>query len=91
MITKADPGVWCDYCKSRWGRVREGWHQLAQTPATITVHSSNPKSNSPKRHYCNSCALTVTTFTATSKLPGYRWGLDKQISSVASAQLVAGE
>lgn len=90
MITKADPGIWCDCCKARWGKITQGWHPLAQTQATVTVHSTNPKSNATKRHYCNNCALEVTTFGATAKLPAYRWGLDKQIASMEITQLEIG-
>jgi hypothetical protein len=54
------------------------------TAASVTVHSTNPKSNAKRRHYCNECALEVTTF------PGYRWGLDSQIASVEMTQLVIG-
>ena len=87
MITKADPGVWCDYCKSRWGRVREGWHPKATTQATVIIHSFNPKSNVTKRHYCAGCALDVTSFTGTKNIGAYNWGLADQIATMLFSQL----
>jgi len=57
---------------------------MAMTAASVTVHSSNPKSNSKRRHYCSECALEVTTF------PAYRWSLDSQIASVEMTQLEIG-
>ena len=84
MITKSEPAIWCDYCKLKWGKNSGGWHPKAMTSASVTVHSTNPKSNTKRRHYCNDCALEVTTF------PGYRWGLDSQIASVEMTQLEIG-
>ena len=90
MITKSDPGIWCDYCKLLWGKAKGTWHPKATTPATVTVHSTNPKSNVTKRHYCNECALEVTTFSATTTTPAYRWGLSDQLTTMEITQLEIG-
>ena len=88
MITKADPGIWCDYCKTQWGRVKGGtWHALATTQANWTVHSKSPKSNTKKRHYCEKCLLAVTRFDSTFKQPGYFWALKDQVEAVKPIQL----
>jgi len=88
VITKADLGTWCDYCKIQWGRVKGGtWHPLASTPATWTVHSKSPKSNAHKRNYCEQCLLAVTRFEATYKAPGYFWAVKDQVEAVAPIQI----
>jgi hypothetical protein len=48
MITKSEPGIWCDYCKTQWGRVKNVWHEKAMTEASITITSVNPKSHGQK-------------------------------------------
>ena len=87
MITKSDPGIWCDYCKSQWGRVKNVWHEKAMTEASITITSVNPKSHGQKRHYCQAHALEVTTFTNTTTHEAYRWSLQDQVKAVAPIQL----
>ena len=87
MITKADLGTWCDYCKIQWGRVKNEWHPNATTQAAWTVHSKNPKSHNQKRHYCDKCLLEVTRFDATFNAPGYFWALKDQVETVAPIQI----
>jgi hypothetical protein len=86
MITKADLGTWCDYCKIQWGRVKNEWHPNATTQASWTVHSKSPKSHNQKRHYCEKCLLMVTRFDATYTSPTYFWALKDQIEAVAPIQ-----
>jgi hypothetical protein len=102
MITKSEPGIWCDYCKTQWGKRPNwfnevdkpdpykdstGWHKRATTVAVITVTSVNPKSHGQKRHYCEFHALDVTTFTNTTTHEAYRWSLQDQVKAVAPIQL----
>ena len=53
MITRAALGVWCDYCKGRYGKDRNGWLLKAQTPAVVTVISTHFAGRS--RSYCKAC------------------------------------
>lgn len=57
-VIKAAPGVWCDYCKVRYGTNS----LLGQKGASYTVISNHPKSQGTRRHYCNSCAIEVQTW-----------------------------
>ena len=61
-VTKAARGVWCDYCKDRWGKVGQEWHTNAMKPASYTVVSSHPKSQNVNRNYCHACAVEVATW-----------------------------
>lgn len=85
MITKADTGIWCDYCKLQWGKVKNEWHPKAQTQAIWTVYGVH-KSKGQKRHYCQSCLLVVTQFEGTYALPAYFWSLKDQVEAVAPIQ-----
>ena len=68
-VIKAAPGIWCDYCKVRFG-VNS---LLGQKPASYTVISNHPKSQGTRRHYCNSCAVEVQTWA-----DGSVWSLPEQ-------------
>lgn len=70
MLSKAKPGVWCDYCKSRYGINNE----KGTTQASWTVHSELPKSHGRKRSYCNDCVLDVSKWA-----DGTYFNLDQQI------------
>ena len=70
MLTKAKAGVWCDYCKSRYGIHNE----KGTTQAAWTVHSELPKSHGRKRSYCNDCVLDVSKWA-----DGTYFNLDQQI------------
>ena len=42
-------GIWCDYCKIEWGRLKNNqWHEKAKTQSFISVQSSDGQ----ERHYC---------------------------------------
>lgn len=69
-LSKAKHGVWCDYCKSRWGI----HNPLGTTQAAWTVHSELPKSHGRKRSYCNECAIDVSKWA-----DGSYFSLDQQI------------
>ena len=68
-VIKAAPGVWCDYCKVRFGAN----NLLGQKAASYTVISNHPRSQGTRRHYCNSCAIEVQTWA-----DGTVWSLPEQ-------------
>jgi hypothetical protein len=48
---------WCDYCKMRWGQMKDGtWHHKAQVPAVWKVQSETPTRRMQVRFYCQPCA-----------------------------------
>jgi hypothetical protein len=68
-VIKSAPGVWCDYCKTRFGAN----NPLGQKAASYTVVSNHPRSNGVRRHYCNACAIEVQTWA-----DGSVWSLPEQ-------------
>ena len=68
-VIKAAPGVWCDYCKVRYGTNSP----LGQKGASYTVISNHPRSQGVRRHYCNACAIEVQTWA-----DGSVWSLPEQ-------------
>lgn len=70
MLSKAKVGIFCDYCKSRFGI----HNQKGMTQAAWTVHSELPKSHGRKRSYCNDCAIDVSKWA-----DGSYFSLDQQI------------
>jgi len=75
LLSKAKLGVWCDYCKSRFGvTIARGQQQAAWT-----VHSELPKSQGRNRSYCNDCAIDVSKWA-----DGSYFSLDQQIEYAKS-------
>lgn len=70
MLSKAKAGIFCDYCKSRFGI----HNPKGMTQAAWTVHSELPKSHGRKRSYCNDCAIDVSKWA-----DGSYFSLDQQI------------
>jgi len=70
MLSKAKPGIFCDYCKSRFGI----HNPRGMTQAAWTVTSELPKSHGRKRSYCNDCAIDVSKWA-----DGSYFSLDQQI------------
>ena len=70
MLSKAKHGIFCDYCKSRFGI----HNPKGMTQAAWTVHSELPKSHERKRSYCNDCAIDVSKWA-----DGSYFSLDQQI------------
>lgn len=68
-VIKSAPGVWCDYCKTRYGTNSI----LGQKAASYTVISNHPKSQGVRRHYCNACAIDVQSWA-----DGTVWSLPEQ-------------
>jgi hypothetical protein len=76
LLTKSKPGVWCDYCKSRWGSEPKEIKGIGLVPkmAAWTITSELPKSHGRKRSYCNDCAIDVSKWA-----DGSYFSLDQQI------------
>jgi len=70
MLAKAKHGIWCDYCKYRFGADKP----QGQVQAAWTVHSEMGKSHGRKRSYCNECAMDVSKWA-----DGTYFALDQQI------------
>jgi hypothetical protein len=70
MLTKSKPGIWCDYCKSRFGAN----HLLGQKAASWTI-TSQYINKGLMRHYCNSCAMEVSKWA-----DGTYFGLAEQMA-----------
>lgn len=59
MIRRSYMGVWCDYCKLEWGKLKSGqWHPKAQAQAVVTIESSNGL----ERSYCRKCMDEVSNW-----------------------------
>lgn len=57
LIRNSNRSQWCDYCKSRWGQMKDGsWHPKAQQPAYWKVVSESPTRAGITRFYCLTCA-----------------------------------
>ncbi len=67
---------WCDYCKSRWGQLKDGsWHLKAQVPAVWKVQSETPTRRSQVRFYCQACANEAQNWP-----DGTFWSLREQLT-----------
>jgi len=68
---------WCDYCKSRWGQLKDGtWHLKAQRPAVWKVQSETPLRRAQVRFYCQSCANEAQNWP-----DGTFWSLKEQLEA----------
>ena len=51
MIIRANMGVYCDYCKAQWGKLKDGtWHEKAKNQASVTCYSITKPER--QRSYC---------------------------------------
>ena len=86
MLTRASQGVWCDYCKYRWGKEKDGsWNIRAMKPALWTIISEYHKSKGEKRHYCQDCANDVQTWA-----DGTFWKLEDQANYLQGQDALHG-
>lgn len=69
MITKTPRGVWCDYCRMRWG-IND---PRGQEQAVWSVRSER-NGKVINRHYCYLCAKDVQTWH-----DGSMWTIKEQI------------
>ena len=66
---------WCDYCKMRWGQLKDGtWHLKAQVPAVWKVQSETPTRRMQVRFYCQPCANEAQNWP-----DGTFWSLKEQL------------
>jgi len=66
---------WCDYCKMRWGQLKDGtWHHKAQVPAVWKVQSETPTRRMQVRFYCQPCANEAQNWP-----DGTFWSLKEQL------------
>ena len=79
-----DPNRWCDYCKARWGKNRDGsWADRAQKPAMWLCTSETGERKGRTRYYCNDCAIEVST-----QRDGSFWSLDEQMDYSLGKQVL---
>ena len=72
-----NPRQWCDYCKMRWGQMKDGtWHLNAQRPAIWKVQSETPMRRAQVRFYCQPCADEVQNWP-----DGTFWSLKEQLQA----------
>ena len=64
MIREAVRGVWCDYCKDKygWNAQLRDWNLKAKKQAWVTVVSESQRGNGIRRSYCLECANEITTW-----------------------------
>ena len=75
MIRRAYLGVWCDYCKGRWGKNKGQWHPNAMRQAIVTIESRLAKSKGLERSYCRECMDEVQSWP-----DGSTWTLPEQVN-----------
>ena len=75
MIRRALNGIWCDYCKSRYGKNKDGsWNQNAMAQATVTIISTTKRSKGVTRSYCRKCLDEVQNWP-----DGTVWDIPSQV------------
>ncbi len=80
-ITRTPRGVWCDYCKGRWG-VDD---PRGQEQAVWSIRSER-HGRVINRHYCFSCAKYVQTWH-----DGTMWTFKEQLDYVEGEQTLDGQ
>ena len=80
LIRNTNNRQWCDYCKTRFGQLKDGtWHIRAQVPAVWKVVSETPTRRNMVRFYCQECANEA------QKWPdGTFWSLKEQLQYAIS-------
>jgi len=83
IIKNTNPGIWCDYCKSRHGKHKDNtWKLEAQVPALWIIVSETPRSKGIKRAYCRNCINTVQHWACECDSPqtcGKHWSISDQM------------
>jgi hypothetical protein len=75
LIRNTNQRQWCDYCKSRYGQLKDGtWHLKAQVPAVWKVQSETPLRRAQVRFYCQPCANEAQNWP-----DGTFWSLKEQL------------
>jgi hypothetical protein len=85
MISTARAGVFCDYCKDRWGgRHVKGvweWHEKARRQAVVTITSVTIKAKGTVRSYCGECREIVSNWPDGTVFP-----LSEQVEQAIKAE-----
>lgn len=75
LTRNSNPRQWCDYCKTRFGQLKDGsWHLKAQVPAVWKVTSETPSRRGMVRFYCQECANEAQKWA-----DGTFWSLKEQL------------
>lgn len=75
LTRNTNPRQWCDYCKTRFGQLKDGtWHLKAQVPAIWKVTSETPNRRGVVRFYCQECANEAQKWS-----DGTFWTLKEQL------------
>lgn len=76
-IVRSDRNVWCDYCKTRY----PAKHPLHSKPASWTIISESQDRKGMVRHYCQSCAESVSMWPVLGV-----WELQQQINYACESE-----
>lgn len=75
LTRNTNSSQWCDYCKMRFGQMKDGtWHLKAMKPAVWKVQSETPHRRTQVRFYCQDCANEVQNWS-----DGSFWSLKQQL------------
>ena len=75
LTRNANNKQWCDYCKMRFGQLKDGtWHLRAMVPAVWKVQSETPNRRTQVRFYCQECAKDAQNWS-----DGTFWTLKEQL------------
>jgi hypothetical protein len=85
ITANKDNEIWCDICKLRWGKIRNEWHEKAQTPARWIVVSETMERKGVTRAYCQPCANEVQT-----RADGSTWTFREQLDYALRAEQLHG-
>jgi len=80
-----DPKIWCDICKIRWGKNKDGWHEKAMRPARWIVVSETMERKGVTRTYCQPCANEVQTLA-----DGSHWSFRDQLNYALEKEYLHG-
>ena len=81
QIIKAEAGRYCDYCKGRWGKAKDGsLNEKAKRQAVVIVISTITKSKGRERAYCEPCRAEISRWP-----DGSIWPLSEQLNYAQAA------
>ena len=82
MMAKARTGIWCDYCKGRYGKNRDGsWNDKAKKQAAVTIISETARAKGNVRSYCYDCIAEISAWTDNTN-----WPLTEQLAFAHSLE-----
>jgi hypothetical protein len=81
QIIRAEVGRYCDYCKGRWGKLKDGsLHEKARRQAVVVVISTITKSKGIERAYCETCRAENSRWA-----DGSVWPISDQLNYAKAA------